>query len=97
MFKNKKITTYLPLLLILTITTSLLSLDIGSKLITCPKIDFVNITFISPYIFTISYTILILTILFINKKIGKIIYLITMIFFNIINFTYIYNIYNNIN
>lgn len=79
MSKNKK---YL-LLLILTITTSLLSLDIGSKLITCPKIDFVNITFISPYIFTISYTILILTIIFINKKIGKIIYLITMIFFNI--------------
>ena len=40
MSKNKK---YL-LLLILTITISLLSLDIGSKLIICPKINFVNIT-----------------------------------------------------
>ena len=79
MSKNKK---YL-LLLILTIIISILSLDIGSKLIICPKINFVNIAFISPYIFTISYIILILTIIFINKKIGKIIYLITMIFFNI--------------
>lgn len=73
----------LPLILILTMTISILSLDIGSKLIIVPKIDFVNISFISPYIFTISYIILIITILFINKKIGKILYLINMIFFNI--------------
>ena len=53
MSKNKK---YL-LLLILTIIISILSLDIGSKLIICPKINFVNIAFISPYIFTISYII----------------------------------------
>lgn len=71
------------ILIILLISLSFFTLDIGSKLILHKNIYLLNLTSISPYLFTISYLIIILSFLLINKKIGKIIYIITIIIFNI--------------
>lgn len=71
------------ILILLLITLSIFSLDIGSKLMLNNNIYLLDLKFISPYLFTLSYIILIILALHINKKIGKILYIITIIFFNI--------------
>lgn len=68
---------------IITITLSLLIIDLGSRLLLYKDIDFVSITYLPPLIFTISYILIILFIYYIKPKLGKIIYTISIILFNI--------------
>ena len=71
------------LILILTISLSLLIPDFGIKLLLYKEINFTQITYLPPIIFTISYILIILSIYLIKPKLGKITYIIFTIFFNI--------------
>lgn len=75
--------TIIKLLLIITISLSLLIPDIGIKLLTYKDINFVQASYLPPLIFTASYILIILLIYFIKPKIGKIVYIIFTIFYNI--------------
>ena len=68
---------------IITITLSLLIIDIGTRLLLYKDIDFVSITHLPPIIFTTSYILIILFIYYLKPKLGKIIYIISIIIFNI--------------
>jgi len=68
---------------IITITLSLLIIDLGPRLLLYKDIDFASITYLPPLIFTISYILIILFIYYLKPKLGKIIYTIFIILFNI--------------
>lgn len=71
------------LLIIIFTFLSLFVLDFFSRFMLYESISFVDISFVSPYIFSLFYILIIFFILFINKKLGKIIYIIFTSFFNI--------------
>ena len=69
--------------LILTIYLSIIIPDIGVRYLISEEINFVNYNYLPPLLFTISYIIIILLIYFLKPKIGKKIYLIFIIIFNV--------------
>jgi len=70
-------------ILIITMISSLLALDIGTRFLLYKDIDFVSLFYLPSLIFTISYILIILFIYFLKPKLRKIIYTIFTIFFNI--------------
>ena len=81
----KKITNQ-KILLIITMILSLLIPEIGTRLLLYKDINFVPFIYLPSILFTISYILIILLIYYIKPKLGKIIYIIFTIIFNIYSF-----------
>ena len=77
------------ILLIITISLSLLIPDIGIRLLLYKEINFVPLLYLPAFIFTISYILIILFIYYLKPKLGKIIYIVFTIIFNIYTFAQI--------
>ena len=75
---NKNI--LIPILIIL----STFLLDTGIRLTLYKEIRFVSYTYLPPYIFTLSYTLILLLIYYLKPKLGKITYTIFTILFTIL-------------
>ena len=71
------------ILLIITISLSIIIPDLGIRLLLYKEIDFVSAFYLPAFIFTISYILIILFIYYLKPKLGKIIYIIFTMFFNI--------------
>lgn len=71
------------IILTITIFLSLIIPDLGIRLLTYKEINFTSFIYLSALLFTISYILIILLIYYLKPKLGKIIYIIFTILFNI--------------
>lgn len=78
--KNKNIKN---ILLITILSLSLLITDFGTRFLIYKDINFVSLFYLPPLMFTITYILIILLIYLLKPKLGKIIYIIFTIIFNI--------------